>query len=62
MNPNKAAKGALSEAKRRWLRHQASNVVAQLPEDEDEALYILDHAKRLILEFMRDDGPKPVDD
>lgn len=62
MNP-KAAKGMLSEAKRRWLRHQANNVVAQLPEDEDEALYVLDHARRLILEYMRDDDrPRPVED
>ena len=61
----KAAKGALSDSRRRWLRHQASVVVAQLPEDEDEALYVLERAKRLVLEFIReDDGPrpKPVDD
>ena len=57
MNP-KAVKGALNESKRHWLRHQANNVVAQLPEDEDEALYILDQARRLILEFMREEKPR----
>ena len=56
----KAAKGALSDTRRRWLRHQASVVVAQLPEEEAEALYVLEHAKRLILEFMNDEeSPRP---
>lgn len=53
---SREAKGALSEAKRRWLRHQANNLVAQLPEDEDEALYVLEHARRLVIEFLRE-GP-----
>ena len=53
-----AQRKTLSDSKRRWLRHQANNVVAQLPEDEEEALYVLDSARRLILEFMREEGPR----
>jgi len=35
-----------------WLRRQATQIVAQLPDDDDEAIEILEWAKRLI-EFMR---------
>ena len=51
----RAARRSLSPERRRWLRHQANNIVAQLPENEDEALYVLEHAQRLIVEYMRDD-------
>ena len=32
----------------RWLRRQAMQIVVQLPEDEAEALQVLDYAKRLV--------------
>jgi hypothetical protein len=40
------------EARTRWLQRQATLVVSQLPDDDDEAIEILDWAKRLI-EFLR---------
>ena len=58
----KRARGRLSETKQRWLRHQANNIVAQLPEDEAEALYVLEHARRLVVEFLHGDRPHAVDD
>jgi hypothetical protein len=32
----------------RWLRRQAMQIVVQLPEEDAEALAVLDHARRLL--------------
>jgi hypothetical protein len=45
----------MSQAKtsrERWLKVQAMNVVAQLPEDSDEALRVLSYAQQLVVEFL----------
>ncbi|MBB3996901.1 hypothetical protein [Aureimonas pseudogalii] len=39
----------------RWLRRQAVQIVAQLPESEEEALKILAHARELVSRFIGDD-------
>lgn len=39
----------------RWLRRQAVQLVAQLPENEEEALKILSHARELVLRFIGND-------
>lgn len=46
------------EAKRehdRYLRRQAVHIVAQLPEDEQEALRVLGFARELVLQFIGQD-------
>lgn len=40
----------------RWLRRQAVHLVAQLPENEEEALQVLTHARELILQFIGQDA------
>jgi putative SOS response-associated peptidase YedK len=35
----------------RWLRRQAMQIAVQLPEDEAEALQVLDYAKALLRPF-----------
>lgn len=44
-------------ARRAWLRRQAAHLVAQLPEDNDEAVYILEEARRFVCEFLGDARP-----
>lgn len=40
----------------RWMRRQAVQIVAQLPENEADALKVLEHARRLVTQFLGDDG------
>jgi hypothetical protein len=48
----KAVSNAEQEARRveqeRWLRRQAMQIVVQLPEEEAEALIVLDYARALL--------------
>ena len=48
----KVVSGAEQEAKRieqeRWLRRQAMQIVVQLPEEDVEALSVLDYARALL--------------
>jgi hypothetical protein len=39
---------ACQAERERWLRRQAMQIVVQLPEDEAEALQVLDYAKTLV--------------
>lgn len=39
----------------RWLRRQAVHLVAQLPENEEDALRVLSHARELIIQFVGQD-------
>lgn len=39
----------------RWLRRQAVHLVAQLPENEEDALQVLAHARELVLQFIGQD-------
>lgn len=41
-----------------WQKHRAVELVAQLPEDPDEALAILELAKQLIHEFVTTKGAR----
>ncbi len=43
-----AEREANQAERERWLRRQAMQIVVQLPEDEAEALQVLDYAKRLV--------------
>jgi len=38
-----------------WLKRQAIQVAAQLPEDRDDALRVLDYARELVTEFLDKD-------
>lgn len=40
----------------RWLRRQAVHIVAQLPENEEEALKVLSFARELIIQFVGEDA------
>lgn len=40
----------------RWLRRQAVHLVAQLPENEEDALRVLSHARELVLQFIGQDA------
>jgi predicted nuclease with TOPRIM domain len=40
---------------RSWIRHQALQIAAQLPEDAQSALKILEEARKLVIDGM-DDG------
>lgn len=46
---------AASKEHDRWLRRQAVQIVAQLPENEEEALKVLAHARELVARFIGDD-------
>lgn len=35
-----------------WLRRQAIQVAAQLPEKREDALKVLDYARELVIEFL----------
>jgi len=37
-----------------WLRRQAIQIAAQLPENTDDALVVLEHAKALVEGFLKD--------
>jgi hypothetical protein len=41
-------RGAKQSERDRWLRRQAMQIVVQLPEDEADALQVLDYAKTLV--------------
>jgi hypothetical protein len=41
-------RGARQAERERWLRRQAMQIVVQLPEDEADALQVLDYAKTLV--------------
>lgn len=51
----KAAHKPFTPSRRAWLRRQANHIVAQLPEDEAEALFVLESARRLVEEYLRDE-------
>ncbi len=40
-----------------WLKRQAIQITAQLPENTEDALAVLEHAKALVEGFLRDDQP-----
>lgn len=44
-------RGGGGDGRGRWLRRQAAQIVAQLPDDESEALEVLEWAK-LLVEFL----------
>jgi hypothetical protein len=39
-----------------WHRRHALQIAAQLPDDPKDALIVLDHARRLVEEFLRTDA------
>ena len=41
-------RGARQAERERWLRRQAMQIVVQLPEDETDAVQVLDYAKTLV--------------
>jgi hypothetical protein len=41
-------RGVKQSERDRWLRRQAMQIVVQLPEDEADALQVLEYAKTLI--------------
>jgi hypothetical protein len=41
-------RGAKQAERERWLRRQAMQIVVQLPEDEADALQVLNYAKTLV--------------
>jgi hypothetical protein len=41
-------RGVRQAERERWLRRQAMQIVVQLPEDETDALQVLDYAKTLV--------------
>ena len=45
--PTSAPENRLTE-RERWLRRQAMQIVVQLPDEESEALQVLDYARTLI--------------
>ena len=59
----KVVSGAEQEAKRiereRWLRRQAMQIVVQLPEEDVEALSVLDYARALLRPASRDQARRP---
>lgn len=42
----------IDPAKDRWLRRQAIQIAAQLPDDEREAIAVLEHTKTLVRAFL----------
>lgn len=40
-----------------WLKRQAINVVAQLPDDPADAIAVLKHAERLVRTYLAPDLP-----
>jgi hypothetical protein len=36
----------------RWLRREAIQIVAQLPDDESQALMVLEYARQLVVGFL----------
>lgn len=41
-----------SLAEEMWLKRQAIQIAAQLPEDQAKALAVLDYARTLVVDFM----------
>jgi len=41
-----------------WLRRQAVQIAAQLPENPDDAIQVLDLAKTLVNSFLRPQEPR----
>lgn len=52
-------KAQTDEAKEMHLRRQAIQVCAQLPEEREDALRVLDYARELVTAFMHRDDGKP---
>lgn len=44
-------------ARKLHLRRQANHIVAQLPDEPREALYVIEQAARIIREFVLEDSP-----
>ncbi len=45
-----------------WLRRQAIQVAAQLPEKREDALRVLEYARDLVTEFLMKTRPEPDPD
>lgn len=43
-----------------WRRRHAIQIVAQLPEGVEDALVVLELAKRLVEEFLQEGQPRPL--
>ena len=39
-------------AEEMWLKRQAIQIAAQLPEDQAKALAVLEYARKLVIDFM----------
>lgn len=52
------AERAIPSERDAWLRRRALQIVAELPEDEGEAIAVLEHAETLVRSFLA--RPKPV--
>lgn len=44
-----------------WLRRQAVQIVAQLPEDPNDAVIVLELAKNLVEGFLKDQPVLPLE-
>jgi hypothetical protein len=42
----------------RWLRREAIQIVAQLPDDESQALMVLEYARQLVVGFLAEHQPQ----
>jgi hypothetical protein len=42
----------------RWLRREAIQIVAQLPDDESQALMVLEYARQLVIGFLAEHQPQ----
>lgn len=52
----------LSPDRRQYLKRQANHIVSQLPENEAEALFVLELAKRLVVQFLAEsDGASGIE-
>lgn len=45
-------RGFESTVTERWLKREAIQLVAQLPDDQTQALKVLEYARQLVVEFL----------
>jgi len=50
--------GLENSATDRWLRREAIQIVAQLPDDESQALMVLEYARQLVVGFLAEHQPQ----
>lgn len=43
-----------------WLKRQAVQIAAQLPDDPEQAIQVLGYAKEIVEKFLRDDQGEGV--